>query len=62
MSADRQKSLDAGCVDYISKPINEDLLLEKINKYLTISNISTVVIYPALPEVLKFLFHRNRFG
>lgn len=44
MSADRQKSLDAGCVDYISKPINEDLLLEKINKYLTISNISTVVI------------------
>ena len=34
MSDDRQKSLKAGCVDYISKPIKEDLLIAKIYRYL----------------------------
>ncbi len=31
--SDRQRSLDAGCDDYVSKPINKELLLEKICKY-----------------------------
>ena len=33
--ADKQQALDAGCDDYISKPINRDLLLDKVNKQLT---------------------------
>ena len=32
--SDRKKALDAGCNDYISKPINQNLLMEIINKYL----------------------------
>jgi CheY-like chemotaxis protein len=34
MAADRQTSLDAGCDDYESKPINFDRLLEKIQALL----------------------------
>ena len=34
MHQDRQKSLDAGCVDYITKPINEKELIEKIAKQI----------------------------
>ena len=34
---EKEKILEAGCVDYITKPINTDLLYEKIHKY--ISNI-----------------------
>ena len=31
---DRQKALDAGCVDYISKPIHPESLLAMIKKHL----------------------------
>ncbi len=31
---DRQRSIEAGCDDYISKPINKDILLEIIKMYL----------------------------
>ena len=31
---DREKALEAGCDDYISKPINKEELMEMINKYL----------------------------
>lgn len=34
MAEDRRKSLDAGCDDYVTKPINQDLLMEKIEQYL----------------------------
>ena len=34
MQEDRQKSLIAGCVDYVSKPISEEILNEIMNKYL----------------------------
>ncbi len=33
MSEDRQKSIDAGCDDYISKPIKRPLLFEKISNF-----------------------------
>ena len=33
---ERQKALDAGCVDYISKPTKRDSLLELISKYLAV--------------------------
>ncbi len=33
-SNDRQKALDAGCDDYVSKPINKHLLLTKISSFL----------------------------
>jgi CheY-like chemotaxis protein len=31
---DREKALEAGCNDYISKPIDQDLLIELIEKHL----------------------------
>ncbi|WP_159517323.1 response regulator [Sunxiuqinia indica] len=34
---ERQKALDAGCLDYIAKPIKRDLLLKLINKHLTVN-------------------------
>jgi CheY-like chemotaxis protein len=34
MSGDRQKALDAGCVEYLTKPLDEDLLAEKLNLFL----------------------------
>ncbi len=33
LAGDREKSLAAGCHDYIDKPIQQDLLLKLINKY-----------------------------
>jgi len=33
LSGDRQKALDAGCNDYISKPIDKDELLQLLQKY-----------------------------
>lgn len=32
MSGDEKKAFDAGCDDYISKPVNRDLLLQKLNR------------------------------
>lgn len=34
MSGDDKKALEAGCTDYLTKPIDEDLLFEKLRKYL----------------------------
>jgi signal transduction histidine kinase/CheY-like chemotaxis protein len=34
MSEDKEKCLEVGCVDYISKPINVASLFKKINKYM----------------------------
>lgn len=34
MRDDMAKALAAGCADYITKPIDEDLLFEKLKKYL----------------------------
>lgn len=34
MSEDKEKCLEVGCVDYVSKPINIHLLFKKIDKYL----------------------------
>jgi len=33
LSGDREKAIEAGCNDYISKPINKDELLSLIQKY-----------------------------
>jgi CheY-like chemotaxis protein len=33
LSGDREKAIEAGCNDYISKPINKDELLSLIKKY-----------------------------
>jgi len=34
MQGDREKAIEAGCNDYISKPINKIMLLEMINKHI----------------------------
>lgn len=34
MAEDRRKSLESGCDDYLTKPINQDLLMEKIQEFI----------------------------
>ena len=34
MSGDAEKAKAAGCNDYMTKPVDEDLLLAKLNEYL----------------------------
>ena len=35
MTNDRDKCMDAGCNDYISKPVNKDALIEVLSRYLS---------------------------
>ena len=34
MSGDKQKAVEAGCDDYLTKPLNDDLLFDMLEKYL----------------------------
>jgi CheY-like chemotaxis protein len=34
MSGDDEKAKEAGCNEYITKPVNKDLLIQKIKEYL----------------------------
>jgi two-component system cell cycle response regulator DivK len=34
MQGDAEKAKEAGCTDYLTKPIDEDLLLKKLKEYL----------------------------
>lgn len=34
MSGDEVRALEAGCNDYLTKPINDKLLFDKLNEYL----------------------------
>jgi CheY-like chemotaxis protein len=35
MSSDEEKALAAGCDGYLAKPLDEDLLFEKLDRFLT---------------------------
>ena len=34
MNGDAEKAKEAGCNDYLTKPVNEDLLIQKVKEYL----------------------------
>lgn len=34
MAGDEQKAMQAGCNDYLTKPVDDDLLIQKIKEYL----------------------------
>ncbi|OGO65255.1 MAG: hypothetical protein A2030_04405, partial [Chloroflexi bacterium RBG_19FT_COMBO_50_10] len=34
MQGDAEKAKEAGCTDYLTKPVDEDLLLKKLKEYL----------------------------
>ena len=34
MDGDTQKAIDAGCTDYLTKPLKDELLFEMLKKYL----------------------------
>jgi two-component system cell cycle response regulator DivK len=34
MNGDAERAKEAGCTDYLTKPVDEDLLLNKLRKYL----------------------------
>lgn len=34
MNGDADRAKDAGCSDYLTKPVNEDLLMKKLKEYL----------------------------
>ncbi len=38
MAGDREKCLDAGCVGYITKPINPETFVAEMEKYLSVKN------------------------
>lgn len=35
MQGDAEKAIAAGCVDYLTKPVDEDLLLQLLHRYLS---------------------------
>ncbi|MEN8241475.1 MAG: response regulator [Chloroflexota bacterium] len=35
MAGDREKAIEAGCDEYLTKPINEDILFEKLEHFLS---------------------------
>ena len=42
MTGDRQKCLDAGCSDYLTKPIDRTVFLPMIARYIAVSRASRV--------------------
>jgi signal transduction histidine kinase/DNA-binding response OmpR family regulator len=46
MSGDRAKCIDAGCTDYLTKPIEKELLLRTVNSYLQKTNLEVAQLAP----------------
>jgi len=50
MADDRKKCMDSGCTDYLSKPIDRQILLKKVSQYMEKANSTsspTVTLRPA---------------
>jgi signal transduction histidine kinase/DNA-binding response OmpR family regulator len=56
MAEDRVKCLEAGCTDYLSKPIGRSLLLMTVARYLQQARILNLPQETAPPEPLKSTF------
>ena len=41
MQGDAEKARSAGCTDYLTKPVDEDLLLQKLKQYLTDAQVGS---------------------
>jgi CheY-like chemotaxis protein len=54
MEGDRNKCLEAGCDDYITKPINAENLLAKIGQFI---ETNTPLVLPLPPLKIMRIFH-----
>jgi CheY-like chemotaxis protein len=63
MSGDRAKCIDAGCTDYLTKPIEKELLLRTVNGYLNRGRAKPEVAAVAVTPVPAVnLSSKNRGG
>jgi len=44
LSGDRQKAIDAGCNEYLSKPIDKDELMRLMQQYFSVSKLDEMII------------------
>ena len=61
MPTEKQKCINVGMNDYLSKPIDEKFLLEMLQKYLPIKAITTVNATPVITMLQKEIIAKNKY-
>ncbi|MFN7993011.1 MAG: response regulator [Bryobacteraceae bacterium] len=51
MVSDRQKAFEAGCDDYLTKPVDFDRLLRSIDRWLNVLGPAATVRVPSVPAI-----------